>query len=167
MRNKWILFILVFCLVMGISGSMAYAYLIDRKETVNRIRIVENKTHIEEEFEPPSDPGPGDIIKKKPCIVNDSVIPVYVRVRVVFSSFEAQEQCQPLEINPSWKMGEDGYYYYQELLAPKQRTETVFDNIVIKNTVKKEDLVPFDLLVYEESVQGKGFSSPEEAFAAL
>ena len=43
----------------------------------------------------------------------------------------------------------------------------VVDNIVIKNTVKKEDLVPFDILVYEESVQSEGFSSPEEAFARL
>ena len=37
---------------------MVYAYLIDRQETVNRIKIVENKTHIEEEFDPPADPGP-------------------------------------------------------------------------------------------------------------
>ena len=37
----------------------------------------------------------------------------------------------------------------------------------IKNILKKEDLVPFDILVYEESVQSEGFSSPEEAFARL
>ena len=112
-----------------------YAYLIDRQETVNRIKIVENKTHIEEEFDPPADPGPGSVIKKKPCIVNDSVIPVYVRVRVVFSNLDAQAQCEPLKIKDSWKTG--------------------------------EDLVPFDILVYEESVQSEGFSSPEEAFARL
>ena len=76
-----------------------YAYLIDRQETVNRIKIVENKTHIEEEFDPADDPGPGSVIKKKPCIVNDSVIPVYVRVRVVFSNLDAQAQCEPLKIS--------------------------------------------------------------------
>ena len=53
-----------------------------KRQTVNRIKIVENKTHIEEEFDPPADPGPGSVIKKKPFIGNDSVIPVYVRVRV-------------------------------------------------------------------------------------
>ena len=146
---------------------MVYAYLIDRQDTVNRIKIVENKTHIEEEFDPPTDPGPGSVIKKKPCIVNDSVIPVYVRVRVVFSNLDAQAQCEPLKIKDSWKTGEDGYYYYQKQLQPGQRTDTVFDNIVIKNIVKKEDLVPFDILVYEESVQSEGFSSPEEAFSRL
>ena len=138
---------------------MVYAYLIDRQETVNRIKIVENKTHIEEEFDPPTDPGPGSVIKKKPCIVNDSVIPV--------SNLDAQAQCEPLKIKDSWKTGEDGYYYYQKQLQPGLRTDTVFDNIVIKNTVKKEDLVPFDILVYEESVQSEGFSSPEEAFSRL
>lgn len=167
MRKMWMIFALVFCLLAGITGSVAYAYLIDRQETINRIHVVENKTHIEEEFEPPQDPGPGEVIKKKPCIVNDSMIPVYVRVKVEFSNREAREQCQPLEINSSWKAKEDGYYYYQEQLEPGERTETVFDNIVIKNTIKKEDLVPFDILVYEESVQSEGFSSPEEAFSGL
>ena len=62
------LFVLAFCLLAGAAGSMVYAYLIDRQETVNRIKIVENKTHIEEEFDPPADPGPGSVIKKKPCI---------------------------------------------------------------------------------------------------
>ena len=161
------LFVLAFCLLAGAAGSMVYAYLIDRQETVNRIKIVENKTHIEEEFDPPTDPGPGSVIKKKPCIVNDSVIPVYVRVRVVFSNLDAQAQCEPLKIKDSWKTGEDGYYYYQKQLQPGLRTDTVFDNIVIKNTVKKENLVPFDMLVYEESVQSEGFSSPEEAFSRL
>ena len=72
------LFVLAFCLLAGAAGSMVYAYLIDRQETVNRIKIVENKTHIEEEFDPPADPGPGSVIKKKPCIVNDSVFPWFV-----------------------------------------------------------------------------------------
>ena len=167
MRKIWIIFALVLCLLGGITGSAAYAYLIDRQEAVNSIHVVENRTHIEEEFERPQDPGPGQVIKKKPCIVNDSVIPVYIRVRVEFSNQKAKEQCQPLEINSSWKAEDDGYYYYQKKLVPGGKTETVFDNIVIKNTVNKEELVPFDILVYEESVQSEGFSSPEDAFGEL
>ena len=167
MRKMWMIFISVFCLLAGIAGSVAYAYLIDRQETVNRIHVVENRTHMEEEFEQPHDHGPGQVIKKKPCIVNDSVIPVYIRVRVQFSNRKAEEQCQPLKINSGWKAEEDGYYYYQKTLGPGEKTETIFDNIVIKNTVNKEELVPFDILVYEESVQSEGFSSPEEAFMRL
>lgn len=161
------IFALVCCLTAGITGSVVYAYLIDRKESVNQIRVVENSTHIEEEFDPPQDPQPGQVIKKKPCIVNDSSIPVYIRVKVAFSSGEAEEQCDPLLISSNWKHGKDEYYYYQKKVLPGEKTETVFDNIVIKNTIKKEDIIPFDILVYEESVQAEGFSSPEEAFAEL
>ena len=92
---------------------------------------------------------------------------MYIRVKVAFSSGEAQAQCEPLLINSNWKTGKDEYYYYQKKLLPGERTETVFDNIVIKNTVKKEEMVPFDILVYEESVQAEGFPLPEDAFGEM
>ena len=146
---------------------MVYAYLIDQKEAVNQVRMVENTTHIEEEFEPPDEVKPGQVIKKKPCIANDSVFPVFIRAQVIFSNDRGEAQCQPLETTDSWKKREDGYYYYQKKVLSGQRTDVIFDKIVIKKTVKKEKLVSFDILVYEESVQAEGFSSPEEAFARL
>lgn len=167
MKKRWMIFVLACCLVAGITGSVAYAYLIDQKEAVNQIKVLENTTHIEEGFEPPDDVKPGQVIKKKPCIMNDSAIPVYIRAQVLFSSLKGEEQCHPLVITDSWKKREDGYYYYQKKLLAGQRTDVIFDNIVIKNTIKKEELVNFDILVYEESVQAEGFSSPEEAFAGL
>lgn len=167
MKRKWMFFALLFCLIAGITGSVVYAYLIDQKKEVNQVKIAENRTHIEEEFDPPADPQPGQVITKKPCIVNDSDIPVYVRVLVEFSSSSARDQLEPLSINASWKQGEDGYFYYQDKVLPRKRTETLFDNIVIKNTEKKEELVPFDILVYEESIQAEGFLSAEEAFVEM
>lgn len=167
MKKKWIFFALIFCLTAGITGSVVYAYLVDQKEKVNQIKIAENQSHIEEEFDPPTDPKPGQIIKKKPCIINDSEIPVYVRAMVKFSNSAAEEQCEPLLINTQWKKGKDGYFYYQEEVPPKEKTKTLFDNIVIKSTTIKENLVPFDILVYEESVQSEGFSSAEEAFSKM
>lgn len=167
MKKKWIFFAMIFCLAAGITGSAVYAYLIDQKETVNQVKIAENKTHIEEEFEPPVDPRPGQVIKKRPCIVNDSSISVYVRVLLEFTNELAKEQCEPLVINAHWKKEDDGYFYYQEKVLPEEHTETLFDNIVIKNTIKKEDLLPFDILIYEESIQAEGFSSAEEAFSKM
>lgn len=167
MKKRWMIVLLACCLLVGITGSAAYAYLIDKKEVVNQMSVLENTTHIEEEFETPDDVKPGQVIKKKPRIVNDSAIPVYTRAQVVFSSLQGEEQCHPLVITDSWKKREDGYYYYQKKILPGQCTSTIFDNIVIKNTIKKEDLVSFDILVYEESVQAEGFYSPEEAFAGL
>lgn len=79
----------------------------------------------------------------------------------------AMEQCEPLHINASWILDPDGYYYYQKKVLPGTDTDTVFDNIVIKEKVKKQDLVPFDILVYEEAIQAGGFASAEEAFAGM
>ena len=166
-KKKWILYVAAVFLAAGITGTAAYAYLIDYKEALNQIEIAENKTHIGEEFEPPDDPYPGQVIKKKPRILNDSEIPVYVRARILFSDSRAMEQCEPLCINASWKPGKDGYYYYSKTVLPGTSTDTVFDNIVIKKTVKKQELVPFDIFVYEEAVQADGFPSAEEAFAGM
>ena len=65
MKKRWMIFVLACCLTAGITGSVVYAYLIDQKETVNQIRILENTTHIEEEFEPPDEVKPGQVIKEK------------------------------------------------------------------------------------------------------
>ena len=79
MKKRWMIFVLACCLTAGITGSVVYAYLIDEKEEVHQIRILENTTHIEEEFEPPDEVKPGQVIKKKPCIANDSGFPVFIR----------------------------------------------------------------------------------------
>ena len=60
-----------------------------------------------------------------------------------------------------------GYYDGVAFIVDLDVTGPVFENIVIKSTVKKEELLPFDVLVYQESVQAEGFVSPEEAFETL
>ena len=160
MKKRWMIFVLACCLTAGITGSVVYAYLIDQKETVNQIRILENTTHIEEEFEPPDEVKPGQVIKKKPCIANDSGFPVFIRARVIFSNDRGEAQCQPLEIADSWKKGEDGYYYYQKKVLSGQRTDVIFDKIVIKNTVKKDELVSFEYSGLRRIRPGRGIFFP-------
>lgn len=167
MKKEWLLFSLIALLTAGISGAAAYAWLIDRDEAANKVGFAECDIHIEEKFEPPEEPKPGDTIIKKPCLVNDSPVEVFVRARVCFSDSDAQDMCEPLMLNRDWSYEEDGYYYYGKKLPSGEKTSTIFDNIVIKDTVKKENLVPFDVLVYGEAVQAEGFSSAQEAFETL
>lgn len=149
------------------NRGIAYAWLIDQKEAENIVRFAGNDIHIQEEFDPPQDPNPGDVIAKRPCIINDSDTDVFVRVMVQFSDSDARKQCEPLVINSGWNREADGYYYYDEKLHAGESTTRIFDNIVIKESVKKEELIPFDVLVYAESVQAYGFSSAQEAFDTL
>ena len=153
MRNKLLLFVFFACLVLGGSVSVTYAYLTGWDFAGNDLGMTENEIHIEEKFEPPDDPGPGTVITKSPCIVNDSAIPVYVRASVRFSNSEAESFCMPLDISSRWQKNEDGYYYYDTSLSPGERTVPMFETISIKEEIAAEDLVPFDVLVYAESVQ--------------
>lgn len=165
-RKIMILFALGCMTVLG-AGAVTYAYLTDDDVKQNEIRAAENKVHIEEEFEPPKDPQPGDVIVKKPWVVNDSKIPVYVRIRVCFSDSRGESQCEPLQIHRKWSRQEDGYYYYENVLAAGEKTEPLFERIQLKPDLIKEEICPFDLLVYTESVQAYGFTNAETAFAAL
>ena len=167
MKKKWLFFALFISLCAGTTGGIAYAWLIDRKEAENIVQFAGNDIHIQEEFDPPQDPNPGDVIAKRPCIINDSDTDVFVRVMVQFSDSDAGKQCEPLVINSGWNRKADGYYYYDEKLHAGESTTGIFDNIVIKESVKKEELIPFDVLVYAESVQAYGFSSAQEAFDTL
>ncbi len=159
--------ILVFAAGLALIGStvcVTYAYLTGQDQAENLIGITENEIHIEEEFDPPADPGPGTVIKKAPRIVNDSEVGVYVRASVCFSDSAAEQFCEPLAVNEDWRLAADGYYYYDDVLAPGETTGTIFDRVVIREDAEAEELVPFDLLVYAESVQTFG-RTQEEAWA--
>lgn len=145
----------------GLSAAGTYAYLTDQDMAENEFGISENKIHIEEVFEPPDKPGPGSVIKKMPSIVNDSAVAVYVRVSVKFSTSAAEKICQPLVINEHWEKKSDGYYYYDKKLEAGSRTEALFREIVLKSDITQEQILPFDVLVYAESVQSCGFTQEE------
>ena len=167
MKKRIIMLLLLSMLAVGTTGVVTYAYLTDTDSRENQLKVTENQIHIEEDFEPPKNPQPGDVIKKKPCVVNDSDIPVYVRVSIHFSDSRGKAQCQPLQINSGWTAAEDGFYYYQKQVSPGQKTDNLFENITLRSTEEKGELVPFDVLIYAESVQCFGFESAEEAFGAL
>ena len=146
----------------SISGTLAY--LTDKEQTENLTGFTENDIRIEEEFVPPVNPGPGTVIKKSPRLVNESDIPVYVRMSAHFSDSKAEEFCLPLEINAEWELHEDGYYYYTSKLESGEATSALFNQVVIRSDIDREQLCSFDLLIYAESVQSQDMSQ-EEAWA--
>ncbi len=80
---------------------------------------------------------------KKIQLVNQSSQPEYVRVKV-FSvlpvTFEGS--------SPNWSQGEDGYWYYKNIVEPEKTTEELVALITIPEG--RED--DFDVIVVEESV---------------
>lgn len=163
MKKKLISSLFFACLFLS-STSLTMAYLTDQKEAVNEISPTENQIRIEESFDPPDELKPGITIPKSPRLFNESEIPVYVRMSVHFSDSAAEAFCEPLSIKNGWSRHSDGYYYYVHPLASKERSEALFDAVKIKDSISSKDLIPFELLVYAESVQAEGFASAEEAW---
>lgn len=150
------LWLMLSVLMTGTSCIGTYAYLTDDAQAENKLGITGNEIHIEEQFELPEEVIPGCVITKRPSVVNDSDVGVYVRMAVKFTQSAAEDFCLPLEIHDNWERKSDGYYYYKTILAPNQSTAPLFEKLVIKKDLVKDDLIPFDLLVYAESVQSMG-----------
>ncbi len=152
-----------------LSAVQVPACLTDQAETVNTVLVSDNTIHVEEEFDPPSEPVPGQTFTKKPVIVNDGLLPCYVRARVLFGSQEAASICEPLQISPSWSQEEDGYYYYADPLSPGGLTEPIFYTVSFRTDISREELsgtLPFEILVYAESVRA-GEEGAQEAWARV
>ncbi len=152
MKRKLILAMFLCGMFCG-TAVITHAYLTDHEQAVNELSVADNTIRIEEKYEPPEHVIPGTVITKAPRIVNDSEVSVYVRMSVRFSDSAAEAFCEPLAISKSWQYREDGYYYYTNALEPGQTSDALFEQVVIRKDVTEDELVPFDILVYAESVQ--------------
>lgn len=160
MRKKLISTLFLSALFLS-TASLTFAYLTDSELAENKVSFTENEIHIEEEFIQPEEVTPGTAITKKPRIVNDSKIPVYVRMAVYFSDSAAEAFCEPFVIDGGWELHTDGYYYYKGELGSGQKTSALFEQVTIKADTAAENLIPFDILVYAESVQAEGMEAEE------
>lgn len=165
MRKKLLNAILIIGAVgmLGSGAAFTSAYLISGDKEVNTFNATEVTVKIEENFNKPTDPSPGDIITKSPRAVNTSDIPVYVRMRAEISNSDLLD---PLVINSGWTLNSDGFYYYEQPLKPGETTKNLFDSVTIKSNVLKEEIKNLDVLVYAEAVQAENHTW-DEAWEAM
>lgn len=149
-----IIIVMVFALLISISFSFTYAYLKDRADEVNAFVVGENKIEVKEEYIPPLEMKPGIGFKKKPYITNTGNLPCFVRMRADFSDSEAEEFCEPLDIDTgNWEYDSaDGYYYYKKPLLPGEETPPLFTLVKIRDSATLQQMKEFDILIYGESI---------------
>lgn len=156
---------LAIVLILAATTGITYAYLTAKDDVENTFDVSEVDITVDEDFEP-EPPEPGKVIKKAPKVQSSSDTYCYVRIRYNFSSSDAEALCEPIEINYGWSLGADGYYYWDNVVEPGGETGTLFDYVKIKDGIKTDDIIPFDILVYAEAVQTNGLSA-EEAWASM
>ena len=139
------------------------AYFSARHIVNNRLVIGQNINQINTEVSEIQGYQSDASYSDETSITNTASVDCYIRVFVAIDStmvsidFEYDSQ--------NWVYNQDdGYYYYKYAIKPNESTTPLFDEISIRNVEIKET---FEVLIYSESVQSYGFSSPEVAFAKL
>lgn len=155
MKN-FVIAVLVSALFMGVGAGVSYAYMTAKDDASNKFRASSVDVTIEEEFDPPGEITPGEVIKKAPRVHSTSDVDCYVRMAAWFSDSEAEAACEKPVINAGWEKGGDGYYYWQRPLKPGETTGALFDSIRIRQDAG--NIPPFEIFIYTEAVQCKNLT---------
>lgn len=152
-----ILLILLLLLTIGMN-----AYFVSQEDAVNQVRVGENVTEIEEEYDPPQTMEADSDYTKKVTVRNQKAVPCYVRVSAEITPPIAEAGLEVDWNQTDWtEKQEDGYYYYKNVLPVGETTEPLLTELHAT-----EELDDFSMIVYSESIQSEGFDSPQEAFAS-
>lgn len=150
--------------VMCIGGTMAFLHDSD-SPLVNTFKLAQVDTDIEEGGET----GEHTAESKDPVVKNSNESPVYVRARVNLSDIEESDVTVVFNTT-AWENGNDGFWYYKQILKGGEKTEPLFTDLEISDTVPKD--ATFDVLVYQESILAPAENIPvnivegaKEAFA--
>ncbi len=83
----------------------------------------------------PSEPVvimPGDVISKQLLVENTANHPVFLRIKLTPGINDAKlsaEGCIQMDIDPAHWTLRDGYYYYNQILQPGQKTPALFTQL--------------------------------------
>lgn len=161
----------ILCLVMG--GITVYAAMTMQEEKVNRFQIGNLETKIDEVFTEPTTILPNQAVDKKVDIINTGTLDQFVRVLLqpeislekagvtrLLSSKIGDEVS--LDVNTAqWRLGEDGYYYYLDILKPgvSNAAKDLFTQVTLKTGLGPEyHEAKFNLLVKVEAINCNKYS---------
>lgn len=150
-------------MLLLVGGRTIYGWFTDQSRQDNTLSVGMNEVEIRRGI---SGSGTGNRgkDKKEVTFTNTGRGPMYVRACCLFSSKEAEEGARLLMGSSRWELAEDGYYYYTDIVNPKERTEVLLYGLTWES---EEEITDFDLTVYTESVQAAGHENSREAFAHL
>lgn len=153
---------------VAIAGS-SLAYFTDSEEadntyTIGNVDIVLTEPHWNEGqdlggFEVEADDlYPGEAVAKDPTVKNEGKNPAFVRVKVDgLENFTYRTDYVEGKLGTNWVYNdEDGYFYYDGVLAAGDTTDALFDQIVLNTNVGNGNGETGHIMVYAEAVQAQG-----------
>ena len=141
MNNKKALIALALVALMGVVGA-TFAYFTSSAKLTNEFKTGTYSTSVTEEFVSPDNWTPGTTTPKKVNVTNNGSVDIAVRASYVakwtatdgtiLSGLRNEERVAQFNIGSDWEKAEDGYYYYNGILANGE-TSTDFISSVTFN----------------------------------
>ncbi len=177
-RIKSVVMVIAVLIILAVGGTLAYLQASTNFVTNAFTSGVVNVS-LEEDFE-------GGIIttegvRKSVVVCNDdkdgqlNVVPVYVRVNLVASwvndddsstvaAIDADSLVDYDFVSDKWVLGQDGYYYYNQVLNPNEKTEVLIDSVCLKEGVSVPESGHLEINVLTDAVRvnevNKDWNSP-------
>ena len=139
------------CLAVLATGTLAYFTAEETAQNVITMGSLKMKlVELDEKGEPWEDVEnivPGMEVTKKAYVENNGSVDFYTRVKITKTFVPAQDDEMPqldtglveLDINEKyWKLGEGGFYYYKEPVAPDGETEPLFTTVTFSTKMGNE-----------------------------
>ena len=164
-RIRTVIISVLAVLVLSLGGTLAYLEAKTNFVTNAFTSGVVNIS-IDEDFE--GQPINSEGVTKKVVICNDdkdgrlNVVPVYVRVNLVatwvndddtVAAIDADSLIEYNFVSDKWSKGEDGYYYYDEILNPNEKTEELIDSVRLKDGVEVPENGHLEVSVLADAVR--------------
>lgn len=154
--------------ILFLSVTAVCAFFADGDRAVNHMKAGKNEIVIKESFEQPK---PGKKTKKEPQIENTGTVDCYVRCKILLSDSRAEPYLhyytgRDSGFGEGWKMLDDGWLYYQDILKVSKISKPIFTHIELAEDIPDE-LKAFEIDVVSESVQAEGFTDAMSAFYAI
>lgn len=174
LKYRKFLLVIVCCLaVIGVVFSgigVTLALMKSSEQRTNDFSIGDLRTELVEDFTPPTLTELDKSYKKEVSVKNTGETGAFVRVMVLpqilskadnqgnqllLPSTIAKELILDLDL-AKWADGEDGYYYYLDILAPKEATSHLFTTVTLASSAMTDAYEEAELTidVKVESING-------------
>lgn len=185
-RNKRMIAVLAITSILAVMVFQTLAFFTAEDTALNRVTmgnvaLILNDDTINPEteaLEPFPEEGfnlvmPGDVVDKIVSVTNDGDNPIWVRIKLDRSIILAGEAADvdfndlDLDLNDEdWTEGTDGWFYYNEIIAPGETTENLFTQVTFPTSLGNAFMnveVEIDVLAQGVQSQNNGLTVQEAA----
>lgn len=125
--------------------SVSYSFLYNAKTKVDNVQISDMSVVVDGEIEPPLKLSGAKSYEKTVKIANKSNSKAFVRASIFLElvtddgvTYPAEKYIKLKTNSIDWMYGNDGYFYYMDVLKPQDKTTALFDSIELHHDLSNK-----------------------------